>query len=142
VDGAYQPLEPLGDSVNSPYNEGDAVVAPDESFIVLTGYGRPDSRGGGDLYITYNRGGVWSQPRNLGPLVNTTAREFCPSLSPDGKYLYFTSEIGFAAEPRTRPLTMREFRDRLHSVRNGLGNVYRIERAVLDSAAPRATAGP
>ena len=132
MNGVYQPIEPLGDSVNSQYGEGDAAIAPDESFIVFAGYGRPDSYGGADLYISYNRGGLWSAPRHLGPSVNTPAREFCPILSPDGKYLYFTSEIGFAADPRARPLSMREFRERLHSVRNGLGNIYRIDRAVLE----------
>ena len=50
----------------------------------------PEGRGGIDLYISWRKGGSWTPPRNLGDLVNTNATEFCPFVSRDGKYLYFT----------------------------------------------------
>jgi len=33
----------------------------------------------------------WGAPVNLGPQINTPAEDFCPSLTPDGSALYFTS---------------------------------------------------
>lgn len=131
VNGEYQPLEALPEPLNSRYSENDAFVAPDESYIVFTGYGRPDSFGNGDLYISRRTGDAWSEPRNLGPAINTVAREFTPIVH--GGYLYFTSEIGFAAVPRTRPLTWPEFRERISGVMNGLGNVYRVPVSVLEA---------
>ncbi len=43
-----------------------------------------------DIYLTYKQeDGSWSAPINLGPAVNTEYSETCPSMSPDGKYIFF-----------------------------------------------------
>jgi len=130
-DGRYLEPEPLGDSVNTPASETDAYVAPDQSYLVFTAYGRPDAVGDGDLYVSFASDGGWSAARPLGPLVNSVAREYCPIVSPDGVYLYVTSQRGFPEVPRRRGLTTRELHDSLTSVRNGFGNVYRVPIAVL-----------
>ncbi len=66
-------------------------VAADGSVFVYSAetYG---SYGVEDLYITL-RGtdGKWSEPRNLGSTINTQFQELSPSLSEDGKILYFSS---------------------------------------------------
>lgn len=126
VNGDYAPPEHLGAPLNSEFNEGDAVIAPDQSFLILTISGRPDDMGTGDLYISEQRNGAWSSPRHLPAGINSPALEFCPSLSPDGKHLYFTSTRGMAGESPDRPRTYKELTDRLRGVLNGLGNVYRI----------------
>jgi Tol biopolymer transport system component len=131
VDGAYQAPENLGEPLNSPLNEGDTVVAPDQSFLIVTITGRPDDMGASDLYISEHKDGAWSAPRHLGPKVNSKALEFCPILSPDGKYLFFTSARGFGQEPLERPLSYGELLDRLRGIRNGLGNVYQIDLSAI-----------
>lgn len=131
VGGAYQEPENLGAPLNSPINEGDTVVAPDQSFMIITLTGRPDDMGAGDLYISDHKDGVWSAPRHLGPKVNSRALEFCPILSPDGKYLFFSSAHGFPQEPPQKPLTYAELIGKLRSVRNGLGNVYQIDLSAV-----------
>lgn len=70
-------------------------------------------------------GGAWSAPRNLGPAVNTPQREFAPGLSPDGRYLFFTSERpGVVPAPAEgRPP----------------GDIYQIEVAALAPAEPAQT---
>ncbi|MEJ7661352.1 MAG: OmpA family protein [Hymenobacter sp.] len=50
--------------------------------------------GGCDLYISRRRGQEWTAPRNLGPLVNSKAWDSQPSLSADGRTLYFSSQRG------------------------------------------------
>ncbi|HWR51889.1 MAG TPA: hypothetical protein VN428_12320 [Bryobacteraceae bacterium] len=121
LDGVYQPAESLGDVINTPVSEGDAVIAPDESFMVFTSFGRPDDTGRGDLYISELRDGTWTVPRNLGPKVNSVARDFCPTLSPDGKYLFFTSERNALDARRTEPLNYAALMRALRSVMNGNG---------------------
>lgn len=127
VDGKYQEPENLGDGINSAAWELDAMVAPDESFLIVGAIGRPDSFGNYDLYVTYNRDGHWTPLEHLGPVINTSAREYSPRLSPDGKYLFFTSEKDFATEPLARPMSYGEFERGLKSLQNGSGNIYQIE---------------
>ncbi|UZR95546.1 hypothetical protein [Chondrinema litorale] len=45
--------------------------------------------GGYDIWMVRKNGNSWSQPENLGKPLNSDAHEGDPSLSPDGKYLYF-----------------------------------------------------
>jgi hypothetical protein len=45
--------------------------------------------GGFDIWYSERRGDGWSAPENVGKPVNTTGHEGHPSLSPDGKTLYF-----------------------------------------------------
>src|SRR5262245_102732 len=55
--GKFAEPENLGPSVNSAADEFEGCVAPDESFLVFMALGRPDSLGGGDLYISYQKDG-------------------------------------------------------------------------------------
>ena len=92
VDGKYARPENLGDAINSEANEGDVLIAPDESFLIVSTRGLPDSLGGSDLYISFRRpDGTWTKVKNMGTTINSEATEYCPMLSPDGKYLFFTS---------------------------------------------------
>jgi len=50
----------------------------------------PGGNGGSDIYCSEFVNGEWSQPKNLGPKVNTPAAENYPYIHPNGR-LYFTS---------------------------------------------------
>ncbi len=51
-----------------------------------------DSRGGEDIYVSFNRGnGQWSEPKNLGSTINSKFQEFTPFLSADTKTLFFST---------------------------------------------------
>jgi Tol biopolymer transport system component len=81
----------LGPAINSENNDWDAFIAPDESFIIFSSQNREDSLGAQDLYIAYKKDGVWTKARNMGKRVNSFSDEICPSVSLDGKYLFFTT---------------------------------------------------
>lgn len=49
------------------------------------------SRGEEDIYICNYQDGKWTQPINLGSVINTPHQEMTPYLSPDKKFLYFSS---------------------------------------------------
>ncbi len=92
LDGKYTEPENLGESINTKYNETDVFVAPDEGYIIFTSSDRPDGFGGGDHYISFRRtNGSWTKAKNMGEKFNTSSSEFCPMLSQDGKYFFFTS---------------------------------------------------
>ena len=95
VSGSYAAPENLGSAINSKYSESDTFVAPDESFLIVTCWERPENIGGGksDLYLSFRkRDGSWTTLKNMGKLINTEYIEFCPMLSPDGKYFFFSSD--------------------------------------------------
>jgi dipeptidyl aminopeptidase/acylaminoacyl peptidase len=126
VDGRYATPENIGPVVNSAHGESNVFVAPDESYLVFSGGGRPDSKGGTDLYIAERSAEEsWGVPRPL-RYANTEWDDYAPTVSPDGRLLYFTSR-----RPRVRAaagarLTYEELRARLRAAGNGNADVYTI----------------
>jgi Tol biopolymer transport system component len=91
--GVYQRAQPLKGSINTQFREGDAYISPDEKFLIVTSSDRPDTFGKGDLYISYrNEDGQWSEAINMGNTINSPAHDYCPMLSFDQKYLFFSSK--------------------------------------------------
>ena len=90
--GKYQKPKTLPEAINTKRYEADVFVAPDESYVIFcstrrTGLGR------GDLYISFkDKNGKWAPAVNMGAPVNTPDYEFCPFVSADGKYLFYTSK--------------------------------------------------
>jgi Tol biopolymer transport system component len=93
VGGKYTTVETLGNAINTAYTEADPYIAPDESFLIFTS-SRPGGYGTGDLYLSFNKNGGWTPPKNLGPKVNSELFEYTALVTPDGKYLFFTRGIG------------------------------------------------
>jgi Tol biopolymer transport system component len=89
ADGTLGAPQELPAIVNADSGASNLFVDADERYVVFSAI-RPEGRGSGDLYISFRQRGEWTPPRNIGPLVNTPATEFCPFVSRDGKYLYFT----------------------------------------------------
>lgn len=90
--GVYGAPEKAPKALNEPGMTAHAFVAPDESYIVFDA-GRPGGQGGeGDLYVAFrNADGSWSDAVNLGDTINTPGTNFCPMISPDGKYLFYSA---------------------------------------------------
>ena len=133
VGGEYGDPENLGPTVNgAEFHDTTPWVAPDGSYVIFGSRGRSDSRGEIDLYIT-TRGadGQWTTPRNLGPGVNSPSTDYCPLVSPDGKWLYFSSTRHFADSALAAPLRARALRERIRSPGNTLGDTYRVPLAPL-----------
>ena len=89
VFGQPQKLDTIINSTKVQYN---CLIAPDESYLVFTSPLRRDGFGKGDLYISFrNIKNEWSEPINMGSEINSDGLESCPSISNDGKFLFFTS---------------------------------------------------
>jgi hypothetical protein len=98
--GNYTIIEKLSGVINrhdSQQNGAwDPYISPDESYIIFTTI-RPDSYGQEDQYISYNRNGVWTNPKNLGQKINTDKIEYGSYVSPDSKYYFFSRPDGWGA---------------------------------------------
>jgi outer membrane protein OmpA-like peptidoglycan-associated protein/tetratricopeptide (TPR) repeat protein len=92
ADGSWGRPFDMGEPINTEQNEGTISLSPDGQYVFLTGCNRPDGQGSCDLYFSALDGNKWKEPRNLGFPINTRAWESQPSLSFDGKMLYFTSD--------------------------------------------------
>ena len=82
----------LGPPVNTHGNEGAICISPDGQFIFFAACNRPDGYGSCDLYGSRKIGDRWSEPVNLGPVVNSEAWDSQPTFSSDGKTLFFASK--------------------------------------------------
>ncbi|MEJ6980190.1 OmpA family protein [Pedobacter sp. P351] len=74
------------------FNEGAQCISPDGMYLFFTGCNRPDGNGRCDIYVSKREGKDWSKPFNIGAPVNTSAWESQPSISADGRTLYFVSD--------------------------------------------------
>ena len=84
-----------------------------------------------DLYISVRANdGSWGMPVNLGPGVNSSASDFGPSVTPDGRFLFFSSYRGLAPDL----MAGKSYSDLLELYRrpeNGYATLYWIDAAVL-----------
>lgn len=129
--GGFTAPENLGDRINTAGNDIEAYVAPDERFIIFSSNGRADTRGSYDLYISYRCGGEWTEPANLGDDINSAAWDFGARLTPDGEYLFFTSNRSDFDEPPEERLDYERLLSELRSPGNGLRDIYRVDTEVL-----------
>jgi Tol biopolymer transport system component len=72
----------LGTSDTSPF------ISPNGNVLLFYST-RPGGEGDADLYVSFKKQGDWSEPVNLGPIVNSSEEEDNPVVSPDGKQFYF-----------------------------------------------------
>jgi outer membrane protein OmpA-like peptidoglycan-associated protein len=81
----------IGGAINTPYWESMANLAPN-GRTVLFASNRPNGEGGEDIWVSTLTTLGWSEPKNLGPTVNTKLDEKYPFLAGDGETLYFSSD--------------------------------------------------
>ena len=88
--GQYNSIERMDDVINTngkfiahPY------IAPDESYLIYDSEKatEPDNN---DLFISFNTNDIWTESYNLGSKINTKLSEGAATVSPDGKYLFFS----------------------------------------------------
>ncbi len=82
----------MGPVVNAPAWDSQPGVSPDGRTLYFSS-ARRGSIGKMDIwYTTRDEQGKWTQPRNIGPVINTEGREMSPFIHPDNQTLYFASD--------------------------------------------------
>ncbi len=93
VDGEWTKAVPLSKHINTPQNEGAHTISPDGKLLYFTACQRNTSKGSCDIYLSKWRKGDWDYPVNLDG-INSKSWDSQPSLTPDGKTMYFSSGRG------------------------------------------------
>jgi hypothetical protein len=124
ADGGFAEPVNVGSLFKNELWVGDTFVAPDEGYMVLTTV-RPGGYGGGDLYVAFrDADGSWGEPVNLGPEINSEHVDYCPSVSPDGKYLFFSRRPSNPTDSGWANVVT--------------GDVYWVDAQVIERLRPRA----
>ena len=89
--GEWQKRYKLDYPINTGYNEGAQCISPDGKYLFYTICNTDFGNGSCDLYWSKRIGNRWARPRNFDAPVCTKAWESQPSIAPDGKTIYFTS---------------------------------------------------
>ena len=84
---APQSISPL---INGRENEGTSSINADARIMVFTKCGSPEGQGSCDIFMTERLGNQWKDPVPLRE-INSPNWDSHPSLSPDGRTIYFTS---------------------------------------------------
>jgi len=115
LDGKYGDAENLGPVINTEDRDIDPFIAADERYLIVC-QEKEGGIGGLDLYVYFrNQDGSWTDAINLGEDVNSPSSEARPCVTPDEKYLFFTSN---------RPDS------------NSLGRIYWVDASTIEDLKP------
>ncbi len=116
VNGKYEEPKTLGPQFGVGRYNAHPHIAPDESYIVFDSV-RDAGHGSSDLYISFRKAdGSWGPAMNLGDKINTKFSEKNPSVSPDGKFIFF---------------------DRRTKRRNEDVTIYWVDAKIIDELRPK-----
>jgi Tol biopolymer transport system component len=109
ADGSYGTAELLPAPLNIPgVWSFNPYISRDGRSMLFTSLNRPGGLGLGDIWhATLSASGEILGVRNLGPLVNSAADDFHPTLSPDGKALIFMRRDHGSKTPNADALWIR-----------------------------------
>ncbi len=92
--GEWQRPEPVEGELNSDMDEGIVAFSPDGQTMYLTMARRaPESSTSVEIYTSKRSDATWSAPVKFDILNDTISAVGHPAVSPDGRYLYFTSDM-------------------------------------------------
>ncbi len=134
VDGRYQIPENVGAPINTSGNEGDVLVAPDESFLIFNSHGHGPVEDGSSLWISFRgEDGSWLAPHNMGRYLAGDPTDYCPMLSPDGRYLFFSSNR-ISPESAGSDLSYQTLREINRGPGGGFSDVYWVDASIIEKA--------
>lgn len=94
IDGKHEEPKALPKAINTGTFLSHPFIAPDESYLLFDAE-REDGFGESDIHISFKQNdGTWGNGINLGDKINTNAWEASANITPDGKYLFFSRNVG------------------------------------------------
>lgn len=71
----------------SPGPNGEVV------FLDVAARNPQTGRGASDIWVSFKKGSNWTEPKPLGPAINSAGFDLFPFFSPDGQILYFVRDF-------------------------------------------------
>lgn len=90
--GKWMKPTSISPAINTRLNEGTCSISADGRQLIFTSCIGRRGFGSCDLFESRKIGSEWTKPVNLGPEINSAAWESQPSLSADGRMLFFVSD--------------------------------------------------
>ncbi|MDR0971559.1 MAG: OmpA family protein [Bacteroidales bacterium] len=87
----WQSAQKMPPPFNSLENEGALSISPDGKVAYFARCNAKDGYGSCDLYYSEKVGNIWSKPKNMGPIINSSSWDSQPSIASDGRSLFFVS---------------------------------------------------
>ena len=123
--GQYLKSAPLNGSVNTDGYEFNAFIAPDEAYLIFSGYNRADGFGSGDLYISFRENRQWGPAVNMGKKVNSAQMDYCPFVDAGSQTLFFTSKRTGLKEVNDFK-SLEEVTREIGKYENGRSRIYQL----------------
>jgi len=139
INGQYGEAKKLPANVNSGKTQFNAFVAQDESYLIVSVYGREDSVGSIDYYIVYrNKNDEWSKPINMGKTINTPgAQEYSAYVSRDNNYLFFMStRLPSTNEIAKGKYSYKNLNTIYNHHSNGNSDIYWMDTTIIEKLRP------
>ncbi len=91
IDEKFQPPVPIEIGLNTDtYKNSGPCLSNGTNYLIFHS-NREGGFGNWDLYVSFKtQSGNWSDPINLGSTINTADTESNATMSPDGKYMFFS----------------------------------------------------
>ena len=91
-------------------------ISPSQEYLLVYTRKENEKRKDHDIYVCFKENDeIWTKPIPLGNEVNTDFNESCPSITPDGKYLFFNRS----------------------NDKEGSSNIYWVSTAVIEKLSPK-----
>jgi hypothetical protein len=124
----------LPENVNMNGTIYNACISPDETYLIASAAGREEDKPANAFYyyIFFNLGNEqWTNAINLGDKVNLPdSRSMAQSVSPDGKYLFFSST--FALEVQDEVLHTEDIYNFYQNPQNSSMDIYWISTDFIE----------
>lgn len=85
------PKKIINKSINSTFFDGTATMTADGNTMYFVS-DRNGAKKSNDIFVVHKNGKVWGEAVSIGDSINTTGYETTPYITPDGKYLFFSSD--------------------------------------------------
>ena len=136
VDGDYTEMKKLSNSINTDkFHEEDLYISPDESYLLFCR--RDDGYGSWDIFVSFRRpNGTWTKAKNMGDKINSSVSEVYPFVTPDGKYLFYSSRRTTHKPYSPIPITYEDKIQILNGPGNGNADIYWVDARIIDEFKP------
>lgn len=90
ADGSWAPAQNLGPIINTRNNEVSPFYHPEHQILYFSSNGQLYTFGEFDIYKSHRMKGMWSEPHNIGPLVNGRGSEFYFTIDSKSRDLFYS----------------------------------------------------